>query len=100
MPEGETKLKLMVLLQLPSPARDTDLHGFRPRLLPYPSQDLFLRRGAFTLAARLLLQARGAGWASPGGPAPSSLWIQLSQLSVFVAHAEELPEDESSEGRN
>lgn len=45
VPERETKLKLMVLQQLPSPARDTEEHSLRPRLLPYPSLDLFLGRG-------------------------------------------------------
>lgn len=40
--ERETKLKLIILVQLPSQLRDNDLHSLRPRLLPHPSLDLFL----------------------------------------------------------
>lgn len=40
--ERETKLKLIILVQLPSQPRDNDLHSLRPRLLPHPSLDLFL----------------------------------------------------------
>ena len=101
VPERETKLKVMVLLQLPSPARDTDSHGLRPRLLPYPRPDLFLGRGGASTLGRRGPCCRPRGSAGlPRSPCEIQHQDPLSQLSVFVAHAEDLPEDASSEGRN
>lgn len=65
-PARETKLKLIVLLQLPSQARDTDQQRRRPRLLPYPGRDLFL--GAST-HCRAQPPPAGSS-AEPPGPGP------------------------------
>lgn len=100
VPERETKLKLMVLQQLPSPARDTDLHGLRPRLLPYPSLDLFLGRGTSTPGRGAPPAGPGARWASPSWPVRSRSGSVQPVKGVCRTHAEERPEDTSSEGRN
>ena len=76
-PERETKLKLIVLLQLPSQARDTDLYSRRPRLPPYPAWSSSLGASSTSRA-----QPPPAGLQGSGARAASAAGVTEVGLSV------------------